>query len=153
LNVSTFGLIEEEAMRGTRDKAIHISIVLATIVAWLSISNHCALGAVGGPKAEVAHASCHGSPVAPSDTPTKGESSPCCKNLRATLATLPKVPTIGEIAGFNFDAYFARPFSFLNEFRVYRPLELDTGPPEAPTFAESVLQRSILAHAPPVSLS
>ena len=33
------------------------------------------------------------------------------------------------------------------------PLELDTGPPFAGSFAESVLQRSILAHAPPVSLS
>ena len=33
------------------------------------------------------------------------------------------------------------------------PLELDTGPPFARSFAESVLQRSILAHAPPVSLS
>ena len=29
------------------------------------------------------------------------------------------------------------------------PLELDTGPPFAGSFAESVLQRSILAHAPP----
>lgn len=29
-------------------------------------------------------------------------------------------------------------------------LEFDTGPPGARTFAESVLQRSILAHAPPV---
>jgi hypothetical protein len=128
-------------------------VVAVTLLAWFSISNHCALGALGGPKAEVAHASCHGSPVAPSDTPTKGESSPCCKNLRATLPTLAKVPTIGEIAAFNFDAYFARPFSFLSEFQVYLLLELDTGPPGAPTFAESVLQRSILAHAPPVSLS
>ena len=33
------------------------------------------------------------------------------------------------------------------------PLELDTGPPFAGSFAESVLQRSVLAHAPPVSLS
>jgi len=128
-------------------------VVAVTLLAWFSISNHCALGVLGGPKAEVAHASCHSSPVAPSDTPTKGESSPCCKNLRATLPTLAKVPTIGEIAAFNFDAYFARPFSFLNEFQVYLPLELDTGPPGAPTFAESVLQRSILAHAPPDSLS
>ena len=31
--------------------------------------------------------------------------------------------------------------------------ELDTGPPFAGSFAESVLQRSILAHAPPVFLS
>jgi hypothetical protein len=32
-----------------------------------------------------------------------------------------------------------------------RPLlALDTGPPEVLSFSESVLQRSILAHAPPV---
>jgi len=29
------------------------------------------------------------------------------------------------------------------------PLFLDTGPPEARTFAELILQRSLLAHAPP----
>jgi hypothetical protein len=130
-----------------------IAIVAVSIAAWFSISNHCALGALEGQKAEVAHASCHGSPLAPSNTPTKGEASPCCKNLRATLPTLAKVPTIGETSGFNFDACFACPFSFLNEFHVTRPVELDTGPPGALTFAESVLQRSILAHAPPVSLS
>lgn len=33
-----------------------------------------------------------------------------------------------------------------------RPLELDVGPPFAMSFVESVLQRSILAHAPPVAL-
>jgi hypothetical protein len=32
-------------------------------------------------------------------------------------------------------------------------LGLDTGPPNALSFSESVLQRSILAHAPPISLS
>jgi hypothetical protein len=129
------------------------SVVLVTLLAWFSISNHCALGALEGPKAEVAHASCHGGPVVPSGAPAKSETSLCCKNLRATLPALAKVPAAGEIAGSNFDACFVRPFSFLNEFRVYRPLELDIGPPGAPTFAESVLQRSILAHAPPISLS
>jgi hypothetical protein len=29
------------------------------------------------------------------------------------------------------------------------PLFLDTGPPKARTFAELILQRSLLAHAPP----
>jgi hypothetical protein len=34
-----------------------------------------------------------------------------------------------------------------------RTLGLDTGPPKAVSFSESVLQRSLLAHAPPFSLS
>jgi hypothetical protein len=33
---------------------------------------------------------------------------------------------------------------------VFQPVSLDTGPPRSLSFAESVLQRSVLAHAPPV---
>ncbi|HAF15630.1 MAG TPA: hypothetical protein DCK99_18435 [Blastocatellia bacterium] len=44
LNISDFGLIEEGVVKRTRDKIIRFAIVLTTIVAWFSISNHCALG-------------------------------------------------------------------------------------------------------------
>jgi hypothetical protein len=34
--------------------------------------------------------------------------------------------------------------------RTAAPLLLDTGPPGARSFAELILQRSLLAHAPPI---
>ena len=77
---------------------------------------------------------------------------PCCKMLRATLAGEAKVV---EVASKNFvpvqDWTVAE---LISAAETQLPaLELDTGPPFAGSFAESVLQRSILAHAPPVSLS
>jgi hypothetical protein len=50
---------------------------------------------------------------------------------------------------FALQFYFVGPVISTNESRPVPVLELDTGPPFANTFAESVLQRSILAHAPP----
>jgi hypothetical protein len=49
------------------------------------------------------------------------------------------------------DLYFEE-FAFIaNSQHATSPLLLDTGPPGARSFAELILQRSILAHAPPVS--
>jgi len=46
--------------------------------------------------------------------------------------------------------YFVAPLILRNQPKVTLPSgEFDTGPPFAKTFAESILQRSILAHAPP----
>ena len=68
--------------------------------------------------------------------------------LRATLAGEAKVV---EVASQNFvpiqDWIVAGLISAVKT--QLPPLELDTGPPFAGSFAESVLQRSILAHAPP----
>jgi len=77
---------------------------------------------------------------------------PCCKILRATVSAEAR-PV--EVATKNFvpvqDWIVAELISAAET--PLSPLELDTGPPFAGSFAESVLQRSILAHAPPVSLS
>jgi hypothetical protein len=44
--------------------------------------------------------------------------------------------------------------TFSDETRLHNAVQqLGTGPPSVSSFAESVLQRSILAHAPPVFLS
>ena len=42
-----------------------------------------------------------------------------------------------------------RACSLLYSSRVVAPLLLDTGPPGAFSFAELILQQSLLAHAPP----
>jgi hypothetical protein len=151
LNVSTFWMIEEGAVNRTRDKAIRISIVLTTIVAWLSISNHCAVGAMVAAKTQpsMAQMHCHGTQPAPSKK-SGDEEMPCCKVLRATLAGQGKIVQVASKDFFPIQRWIVAEIIFADEAQLHRPAqELDTGPPFAGSFAESVLQRSILAHAPP----
>ena len=79
---------------------------------------------------------------------------PCCKMLRATTASEAKIV---EVASKNFvpiQNWIVAELISADETQLHGPpQELDTGPPFAGSFAESVLQRSILAHAPPSSLS
>jgi hypothetical protein len=77
---------------------------------------------------------------------------PCCKMLRATV---PGEAQIVQVASKDFlpiQSWVVSELVFASAPQP-RPQERDTGPPIAVSFAESVLQRSILAHAPPVSLS
>ncbi len=77
---------------------------------------------------------------------------PCCKMLRATITSEAKVV---EVASQNFvpiQHWIVAELICAAETQR-PPLALDTGPPFAGSFAESVLQRSILAHAPPIFLS
>ena len=74
----------------------------------------------------------------------------CCKLLRATLAKTTN-GTGYDASVFVWQQYFlAVPFSADDLQPASLPEELDTGPPFFLSFAESVLQRSVLAHAPPV---
>ena len=150
MNVLDFGLIEERVVKRTRDKLMRVSIVAVTSLAWIAISNHCALGAlIAKTNSAVAPMHCHGSQPAPSKKSSE-EEMPCCKLLRATVTSNAKIV---QVASKNFlPAQIAviAEIIFANEAQLHRtPLELDTGPPFADSFAESVLQRSILAHAPP----
>jgi len=151
LNISDFGLIEEGAMRRARDKAIRISVVLTTIVAWLSISNHCTVGALAAAKtqSQMAQMHCHGSQPSPAKK-DGGKEMPCCKVLRATIAKDRSIvqdpvmlaqpiqyPAVVEILLFS-----SLPRSGISN-------EFDTGPPFVSSFAELILQRSLFSHAPP----
>ena len=139
-------------MKRTRDKIIRFAIVLTTMMAWFSISNHCALGGlIAKTHSIVAPMHCHGNQPTPSKKSSE-EEMPCCKMLRATLTSEAKVV---EVATKNFlpiERWIVADLIFTAEPQL-SPFELDTGPPFAGSFAESVLQRSLLAHAPPVSLS
>jgi hypothetical protein len=125
--------------------------VFLTITAWLLLSNHCALGlsrALVEANSELGSCPMHSAPV-------KGKPAtnlPCCKELRA----------IASHAGKNVAAGASRLVCvrdceaaiFLMPLRpTARVLVLDTGPPHSLSFAESILQRSILAHAPPAGLT
>jgi len=124
--------------------------VLLTITAWLLLSNHCALGLSGAlaePDSELAGCPMHSAPA--KEKPAA--SLPCCKEVRALASHAGKsvVTVATEVVGLRdyMTAIFLVPPRL-----AARVLALDTGPPPSLSFAESILQRSILAHAPPAGL-
>ena len=129
-----------------------IAIVAVTMAAWFSISNHCALGAFEPAQHGQANAACHENPGAPTKSPAKGEAAPCCKLLRATLAKSDQ-PVIQNYFTGLLQAWLSTALTMGERFHWPQSFELDTGPPFSESFAESVLQRSILAHAPPTFVS
>ena len=79
---------------------------------------------------------------------------PCCKVLRAAVTGEAKILQATNRDFFPMQSRIATELIFADEMQLHcESGELDTGPPFAGSFAESVLQRSILAHAPPISLS
>lgn len=77
---------------------------------------------------------------------------PCCKILRATATA--SAPLVSKPIWLGALITFFKPSipETKTEATKFSRI-LDTGPPGENSFAESVLQRSILAHAPPLSLS
>ncbi|PYI98871.1 MAG: hypothetical protein DME98_02795 [Verrucomicrobia bacterium] len=121
--------------------------VSITICSWIAISNHCAFAAVAT-KNDSAQAACpfHSKPEKQKEQSSQVQ---CCKVLRAVVPTISKswAPSDGDFS----DIYFRfEECRLLAHFRdELAPLLLDTGPPGAFSFAELILQRSLLAHAPP----
>ena len=125
-------------------------IVSITAVAWFLISNHCVLGELQ--HASQTKASCH-QPCCGNQPPAKNTTegaTECCKTLRATLTGAAKDFAGYDTSLFALQIYFVGPVICTNDSRPVPILDLDTAPPYVHTFAESVLQRSILAHAPPL---
>jgi len=136
-------------------KLSQFALVMLTIVAWFSISNHCAVGALVAAHKQPAmmQMHCHDK-QSPPPKKSGDEEMPCCKVLRATVAGEAKILQVTSKDFLPIQSWIATELIFADETPFHRaPLELDTGPPFAVSFAESVLQRSILAHAPPLSLS
>jgi hypothetical protein len=121
---------------------------MLTMVAWFAISNHCVLGAIEAPVGTpVTHCHDHqSSPVQPSGD---DQESPCCKTLRATVAIPVKAPEAQQDGSSIAGDFVSRIHAFDDRRLECVPYFSDTGPPGSSTFAELVLQRSILAHAPP----
>jgi hypothetical protein len=127
----------KSSLRGT--------IVVIAICSWLAISNHCVFAALATNNTPSTECPFHSKPK---EKPTTG--AQCCKVLRAVAPVTAKS--------------WARDDAKLSHANAYRgecaltvacskttpvPLSLDTGPPGLRSFAELILQRSLLAHAPP----
>ncbi len=142
---------------------IRIGILLITGLAWFGIANHCVLAALETPAANANVARCHEHCKATvtrchencggNQSPAKGKdqrTTECCKTLRATLNVPAKKLAPGDTSLLALQLYFVTPVIFPSDSKVATPgVEFDTGPPRSLTFAELILQRSILAHAPP----
>jgi hypothetical protein len=134
---------------------LRIAIVLVTGLAWFGITNHCALGALTAAKAQSAMTPmhCHGNQPSPSKKSNE-EETPCCKMLRATITDAANLVQIASKDFLPIPVWIVGQTIFADQAQSDRASqELDTGPPFAASFTESVLQRSILAHAPPFLLS
>jgi hypothetical protein len=123
--------------------------VLLTITAWVLLSNHCALSAVTLPVGAGVEAS--GCPMHSAPAKKKPAAKfPCCKDLRAVAAKAVASAAPASIRFVGAQDYAVE--ILVSPPRVAIGIDgLDTGPPGAFSFAESVLQQSILAHAPPLS--
>jgi hypothetical protein len=122
-------------------------IVAGAICSWLAITNHCAFAALGT-KTNSVQSECpfHSKPAKQKEQSSQIQ---CCKILRAVV--LKKAKNWARD-----DAKFSDINLRLEEFALIAlqrsalvPLFLDTGPPAAHSFAELILQRSLLVHAPP----
>jgi hypothetical protein len=133
-------------------RLLSTTITLLTVVAWFLAANHCAVACFAAPLTAVpgAHEHCAGSSDKPADQeqPNDCDSLNCCKSLSAPASFAKKLAGYDE-AFYTLKNYVVSEIVFADEQHDASISELDTGPPPAHCFAESVLQRSLLAHAPP----
>ena len=124
------------------------AVTLLILGAWAFLSNHCVLGALE--RSTESTPAMSGCPMHSVPAKKKPEAKiPCCKDIRATVAkSVTANPIALRLIGWREDAADL----FLKPSRIAIEIEgLDTGPPGCLSFAESVLQESMLSHAPPVS--
>ena len=123
--------------------------VAIAICSWIAVSNHCAFAAAVT-ESENAQSAC---PFHSKPAKQKEQSShlQCCKILRAVTVAKSKAWTRDD-AKFRDAAFPFQLDSWLASLiQAVATLSLDTGPPlRAFSFAELILQRSLLAHAPPL---
>jgi hypothetical protein len=123
-------------------------IIAVAICSWFAISNHCAFAALAA-KTDSVQAGCpfHSKPA---KQEKQSAGAQCCKILRAVASVATKSWTRDDAKFSEADRYYdERRLITEHSQTTLVPLFLDTGPPGADSFAELILQRSLLAHAPP----
>lgn len=142
-------LLANRLLRANKE-IVRSILTLVVIASWFSLSNHCAIALAlpaqkSGPQVESGGCPMHLAPVK-----KKPAAKPlCCKDVRAVVAKCltANAAAVRLLSSFDYATNIVvRAESPTREIEV-----LDTGPPEFLGFAESVLQESMLAHAPPVS--
>ncbi len=127
--------------------SVRCAAVAIAICSWIAVSNHCAFAAVAS-EIHKAQTQCpfHSKPAKQKEQSSQVQ---CCKVLRAVVFAKTK-DWARDDAKFCVASFPVQASEFVADSpRVVAPLLLDTGPPGASSFAELILQQSILAHAPP----
>jgi hypothetical protein len=120
-------------------------IVVVTISAWFSISNHCAIrGLAIKPDSSQSNCPFHSRPAKSQPQPRGIE---CCKVLRAVSPTPVKRPAPITVDLSNVDLFPNRIALVVAPKISFEPGTLDTGPPGKTSFIELI--GSLRAHAPP----
>ncbi len=153
---STNALKNRSALaRFPRSSALRVAVTLAVIAAWLFATNHCALATMWTP-VDVMHCAGEKTPApehqgCPEHGPDHDKKAPlaCCQSLQVPAVQLAKSPLSTHTLTFAPVLYFVSTLLVPAAPQPAPVPELDTGPPGVLSFAESILQRSILAHAPP----
>ena len=120
------------------------------ICAWIAVSNHCAFAAVAT-EIDKGQTECpfHSKPAKQKEQSSQVQ---CCKILRAVVFAKTKDWERND-AKFSEANFPAQTNALLaHRLRTIDPLLVDTGPPGAFSFAELILQQSLLAHAPPFAV-
>jgi hypothetical protein len=135
-------------------RAARAVLALTMLFAWLHAANHCVVAALLPDPAAVTpdqlHEGCPGHPAPNEEQKDRGcDGSSCCKSVVAPLVSATAVCAYDTI-GFVTRDYLSDSVFGLGEQHLIEVEAVDTGPPGSSSFAESVLQRSILAHAPPL---
>jgi hypothetical protein len=145
--VRLFTAVVRATIRGT--------IVMVVICSWIAISSHCAFAAAAcGPgcqpvtlhrqDADATQCPFHSKPAKQKQQNAQVQ---CCKVLRAVVSE-PAKSWARDDANFS-DVGIEERTLITCSLRPIAPLLLDIGPPSACSFAELILQQSLLAHAPP----
>jgi hypothetical protein len=138
--------------------SIRCAGVAIAISSWIAISNHCAFAAIATsgtgcqPEshhrqgADATHCPFHSKPAKEKQQTAQMQ---CCKILRAVVLAQSKTWARNDAKFLSVDI---RPHEFALialQPNARASLPLETGPPDAHSFAELVLQQSLFAHAPP----
>ena len=134
--------------------AFRVATVTVAFFAWVMLSNHCALSTAfavkSSPSAPAEPSCCKNQPKpADGDGPCPQMPQGCCKTLKVAMPDGAKIPQEFVVLVLPVVAEWLVTFTIaLPEENRAAP---DNGPPpDSPTFAELVLNRSLLSHAPPV---
>lgn len=133
-------------MKLRQSRARIVAIVSIAIAAWLVASNHCALAAWASTAQQSReHACCHSEK---GKVPERNVQ--CCEALTAPTP-IPIVAPVVQLAEL-MPAWNPAPLYFLAppDALPADVLQFNIGPPGSISFAVLVLNRSLLAHAPPV---
>ena len=150
LNISRRGITKGYLKTIPIIAGLRFATVGVMAISWFSLVNHCELDAATAQKPAQTHSCCEKGNVgdkAPLND-NQHRSIECCKGGHPAISPVAKEAASQDLS-FSAHSYFIGLVVFPDASLLANIVELDTGPPFPSSFAEVVLQRSILAHAPP----